>query len=97
MCCFVTVFVLLGPRAGVVVWWILDPVRWQLAFSSWLWPVIGFFIAPWTTMAWVLVAPNGVTGIDWLWLGLAVFLDVASWSGGAWGNRGRISGSSQAA
>ena len=97
VCCVLTVFFLLGPRAGVVIWWILDPVRWQLAFSSWLWSVIGFFVAPWTTMMWVLVAPGGVAGLDWLWIGLAVLLDISFWTGGAWGNRDRMPGSSQAA
>ena len=60
MCCLFSTLFLLGPRAAVVVWWIMDPTRWNLAFSSWLWPVIGFFIAPWTTLMWVIVAPGGV-------------------------------------
>ena len=32
---------------------------------------------------WVIVAPGGVTGLDYLWIGLAIALDVATWSGGA--------------
>ena len=48
-------------------------------------------------MMWVLVSPGGVRGIDWLWIVLAIIVDVGFWSGGAWGNRGRISGSSQTA
>ena len=39
---------------------------------------------------WVLVYPGGVDGFDIVWLGLAVVLDVASWGGGAYGNRGRM-------
>jgi len=98
MCCFVTVFALFGPRAAIVIWWLASPVLWAAAFSSWLWPVIGFFVAPWTTLMWVIVAPTGhATGLDWLWIGLAVVLDIAFWSGGAYGNRDRMSGSSQAA
>jgi hypothetical protein len=97
MCCLFTSLLLLGPRAAVIIWWILQPARWDLAFSSWLWPVIGFFIAPWTTLMWVIVAPGGVAGLDFLWIGLAILADIAFWSGGAWGNRGRIPGSAQAA
>jgi len=38
----------------------------------------------------VLVAPGGVNGLDWLWLGLAVVLDLASYSsGGVYGRRRR--------
>lgn len=94
MFCFITSLFLLGPRAAIVIWWILQPARWDLAFSGWLWPVIGFFVAPWTTMMYVLVSPGGVTGIDWLWIVLAVAADIAVWTGGAWGNRDRIPGSS---
>jgi hypothetical protein len=83
MCCLFSSLLLFGPRAAVVVWWIMDPTRWSLAFSSWLWPVIGFFIAPWTTLMWVICAPGGVRGLDYLWIGLAIALDIATWSGGA--------------
>ena len=46
MFCFITSLFLLGPRAAIVIWWILQPARWDMAFSGWLWPVIGFFVAP---------------------------------------------------
>ena len=36
-------------------------------------------------------------GFDWLWVGLAVLVDIASYSGGAYGNRDRMPGSSQTA
>jgi len=92
MCCLFTTLFLLGPRAAIVIWWIASPTRWSLAFSSWAWPVIGFVVAPWTTLMWVIVSPGGVVGIDWLFVALAVAADIAMWSGGAWGNRSRFSG-----
>ena len=52
-----------------------------------LWPILGIIFAPWTTMIWVIVSPGGVTGIDWLWVGLAIVVDVGFWSGGAWATR----------
>ena len=97
MCCVLTLLFLLGARAVDVVWWIAQPGRWDAAFSSWLWPVIGIIFAPWTTMMWVLVSPGGVNGIDWLWIGLAVIVDISFYSGGAYGNRDRMRGSSQTA
>jgi len=97
MCCLFTSLFLLGPRVANIVWWILQPGRWDLAFSSWLWPVLGILFAPWTTMMYVIVAPAGVNGLDWLWVVLGVLADVAFWSGGAWGNRDRIPGSPSAA
>ena len=45
----------------------------------------------------MIVSPGGVNGLDWLWVGLVIFVDVAFWGGGAWGNRDRVPGSSQSA
>jgi hypothetical protein len=35
----------------------------------------------------VVVRPNGVEGIDWLWLGLAVLADLTMYSGGVYKRR----------
>ena len=67
--------------------------RWSLAFNgSWFWPLLGLLFLPWTTLMYILVAPGGVVGIDWLWIGLGVVADIASYSGSAYGNRDRIPG-----
>ena len=92
MCCLVTILFLLGPRAVDIVWWIVNPGRWSHTFSSAIWPILGIIFLPWTTMMYVIVAPGGVKGIDWLWIVLAVLVDVMFWGGGAWRNRSRISG-----
>ncbi len=83
MCCLFTVLVFLGPRAGILVWWLLQPARWNAAFQGFLMPLLGFIFVPWTTMMYVLVFPGGVTGFDWLWLGLGLLADIAWWSGAA--------------
>jgi hypothetical protein len=90
MCCLFTTLVMLGPRAAIVVWWLLDPVRWGVAFDTFLWPLLGFLAFPFTTLMYVVVAPGGVEGFDVVWIGMAVLLDVLSWGGGAYGNRGRV-------
>jgi hypothetical protein len=92
MCCVLAFLLLLGPRAAIVFWWLIEPQRWGLAFETIVWPVIGFVFVPWTTLMYVLVIPGGVDGLDWLWLGLAFLIDLFSWSGGAYGNRGRTRG-----
>jgi hypothetical protein len=38
----------------------------------------------------VAVAPNGLTGFDWIWIALGVFADVASYSGSAYGNQDEL-------
>ncbi len=90
MCCFWTVLVFLGPRAGILVWWLLQPARWQAAFTSVLWPLLGFIFLPWLTLAYVLVWPGGIVGFDWVILGLGLLADIAMWSGGGYGNRDRF-------
>lgn len=92
MCCLFTTLVLFGPRLAILIWWLLQPLRWQAAFTSFIWPLLGFLFLPWTTLMYVIVAPGGVTGFDWVWLGLMFIADIGSYGGGAYGNRNRIPG-----
>ena len=89
MCCLLTTLGLLGPRAAVLVWWLLQPIRWEEAFSSFFVAFLGFLFAPWTTLAWVLVAPGGVEGFDIVIVGIGVIADLATYTGGGYGNRDR--------
>ncbi|HEU4319729.1 MAG TPA: hypothetical protein VFS66_06570 [Acidimicrobiia bacterium] len=86
----VTSLVLIGPRAAILVWGLVQPARWEATFSTFVWPLLGFLVLPWTTLMYVAVAPLGVSGFDWFWLALGVVLDIASYSGSAWGNREKI-------
>jgi hypothetical protein len=95
MCCLFTTLVMLGPRAAILVWWLLQPVRWNAAFDTFVWPFLGFLFFPFTTLMYVLVYPGGVDGFDWIWLGIAFAFDVFSWTGGAYGNRRQIRGAYQ--
>lgn len=78
MCLFFLVL-LTGPRVGIVFWWLVEPGRWSSAFDSFILPVLGFLLLPWTTLMFVAVAPFGnVAGDDWIWLALAFLLDISS-------------------
>lgn len=87
MCCLFGSLVLVGPRFAILVWWIIDQTRWQLAFDNFLIAFVGFLMAPWTTMMYVVVFRGGVTGFDWIILGIGIFADAGSWMGG--GRSGR--------
>jgi hypothetical protein len=55
------------------------------AFDSWFVPVLGFFLLPWTTLAYALLwgsGANGVYGFEWFIVGLAFLFDLASWTEG---------------
>ena len=93
MCCLVTTLLLLGPRLAILVWWLMDSARFNLAFNTevwplhlavpfWIWPLLGALLVPWTTLAYLIVSPGGVVGLDWLWLGLGLLIDLGSHSGG---------------
>jgi len=91
MCCFITALFFLGPRAAILIWWLIDSARWAAAFTgSFIWPLLGFLLAPWTTLMYVLVFQGGITGFDWIWLGLGVIADIGSYAGGGYGNRERF-------
>ena len=87
MCCLFASLVILGPRLAILVWWVIDQTRWNLAFDSFLVPFIGWLAVPWTTMMYVVVFPGGVTGFDWIIMGLGILADISSWSSGGYGGR----------
>jgi hypothetical protein len=87
MCCLFGSLVLVGPRFAILVWWIIDQARWKFAFDNFLVAFIGFLLAPWTTMMYVVVFRGGVTGFDWIILGIGILADVGSWMGGGRSSR----------
>jgi hypothetical protein len=92
MCLFFSLL-LLGPRVAIIFWWLIEPGRWDSAFDTALWPILGFIFAPWTTVMFVAVAPFGnVADWDWFWLLLALLVDMSTWSGNAYSNRSRMPG-----
>lgn len=90
MCCVIAALFTLGPRAAILFWWIIQPIRWGETFDTFLWPFLGFLFLPWTTLMYVLVYPAGINGFDYVWLGFGIAFDVFSWAGGGWTNRNRL-------
>ena len=83
MCCIVAIGALIGPRVAIVVWWLLDPARWALAFASGIvLPILGFLLLPWTTLVYVWIAPGGIDTLGLIFLVLAVIVDVGAYGGG---------------
>jgi hypothetical protein len=55
------------------------------AFDSWVVPLLGFFLLPWTTLAYAVMwdtSRNGVYGFEWFIVILAFVVDLSSWVGG---------------
>ena len=93
MCCFLTVLLFVGPRAGNIVFWLLAPERWNLAFGSIIWPILGIIFFPWTTLVYVVAwTPDGLNLFGWLLIAAAAIIDVAFYTGGGYLNRDRVPG-----
>ena len=81
-------------RIMLLMEWISRPAQWNVAFSTFIIPCLGFLFLPFTTLmyVWLVQGVGGIQGIDWLWLGLAVFCDVASLGSAGYANRNRMPG-----
>lgn len=81
-CCLFATLIAGAPRLAFLLWWLFQPVRINATFSTFIWPLLGVIFLPWTTIAYVAVFPGGIVGFDWVVLGLAVLVDIATYGGG---------------
>jgi hypothetical protein len=75
--------------------WIARPALFTAAFGGTLFlPILGIIFLPFTTLMYVILwSPGiGLTTGDWIWLVLAVVLDVMHWGSSIFSNRSRIPG-----
>ena len=55
MCCLLATFMLIGPRGLGILWWLVEPLRWQVTFNgSFIIPFLGILFLPWTTLAYLV-------------------------------------------
>ncbi len=84
-----------GSRFLLLMFWISRPVQWNLVFgNAWLLPCLGFMFLPFTTLVyvWLMQGVGAISGIDWLWLGLAVVIDIFNTASAGYANRNRMPG-----
>lgn len=84
MGCLLAIFAGFFPRVALVCLWIFtnDVDR---AYDSFIVPLLGLIFLPLTTLVYALAwSPvGGVEGIEWLWVGIALVLDLSAYGGGA--------------
>jgi hypothetical protein len=82
--CFVILFALISPRLALFVLWLFTDLL-SRAFESWLVPFIGFFLLPWTTLAYAAMwsSSDGVNGFEWFIVVLAFLFDLGSYAQGS--------------
>ena len=82
MGCFVFLFALISPRLAIFFLWLFSDLL-DRAYDDWILPLLGFFLLPWTTLAYAVmwsVGPNGVEGFEWFIVVLAFLADLSSYA-----------------
>lgn len=82
MCCFIAAAVFALPRFTLFFLWIFTTYIGR-AFHTWMWPFLGFFFMPYTTLAYA-AAMNEGGGLNGIWLALfviGVLLDFGAFGG----------------
>ncbi len=74
--------VALFARVALLVVWLSTPLVNHAFHGNWILPLLGILLLPITTLTYVLVyyISGSVTGWGWLWVVLAILLDLAAHS-----------------
>jgi hypothetical protein len=88
-CCLFASVLAGAPRFAFVLWWLFQPGRINATFSTIFWPILGVLFMPWTTLMYVFVYPGGFSTFDWILLGCAVLVDLATYAGNGRASRTR--------
>jgi hypothetical protein len=79
----------LSPRLALFFIFLFSDLL-SRAFDSWFLPFLGFFLLPWTTLAYALMwaSSDRVQGFEWFIVILAFAVDLGSYSRGRRARRG---------
>jgi hypothetical protein len=82
MGCLFVLFAAFAPRLIVIFAWIARPAYFDAVFDTWIFPVLGLIFLPFTTLMWLFLGapPESVQGFDWVWIALAVLLDLTHYA-----------------
>jgi hypothetical protein len=86
MGCLLVLFAFISPRLALFAMWLFTDLL-SRAYDEWIIPVLGFFLLPWTTLAYAAmwsVGSDEVSGFEWFIVILAFVIDL-----GAYANRNR--------
>jgi hypothetical protein len=87
MGCLVVLLAFLSPRLALFAIFLFSDLL-SRSFDSWFVPFLGFFLLPWTTLAYAVMwasSTNEVAGFEWFIVILAFVFDLGSYA-----NRGQL-------
>ena len=93
MGCLFAMFAGFFPRIALVVVWIATDLV-DRAFSTWVIPLIGLFVLPFTTLVYAIAWVPGVHlgNGRWVWVAIAFVIELVGYAGTGRTNRDRIVG-----
>lgn len=92
-CCLGLLLLCGAPRVALFLWWFMSPERvggvfrdWSTSLGGftapqWIFPLLGLVFLPWTTIAYVFVAPGGLSTLEWVVLVVAILMDLGGHGG----------------
>jgi uncharacterized BrkB/YihY/UPF0761 family membrane protein len=91
MGCLIVLLAAFAPRLIVIFAWVARPAYFDAVFDTWVFPLLGLILLPFTTMMWLFLGapPEEVQGLDWLWIALAVIIDLSHYAN-TWAQRGAV-------
>jgi hypothetical protein len=90
--CFLILFALISARLALIIMWLFTDDL-SRAYDSWIVPLIGFFLLPWTTFAYAglwVTGSRGVNDFEWFLVIVAFLVDLSSMAGGGRARASRI-------
>jgi hypothetical protein len=82
MACLVVLLAFVSPRLALFAIFLFSDLL-SRAFDSWFVPLLGFFLLPWTTLAYAVMwsaSSNQVSGFEWFIVILAFVIDLGSYA-----------------
>jgi hypothetical protein len=81
MGCLVVLLAFLSPRLALFAIFLFSDLL-SRAFDSWFVPFLGFFLLPWTTLAYAVMwaSSDHVYGFEWFIVILAFAIDLTSYA-----------------
>jgi hypothetical protein len=82
MPCLLALLALISPRLALFAIWLFSNLL-DRVFDAWIVPLIGFFILPWTTLAYAVMWSSGtnqVEGFEWFIVGFAFVADISAYA-----------------
>ncbi|MGK2933033.1 MAG: hypothetical protein ACSLFD_09755 [Solirubrobacterales bacterium] len=86
MGCFVVLFAFISPRLALFVILLFSDWVSKAFDGGWILPILGFFLLPWTTLAYICMWQLGtrdVNGFEWLIVIFAFVIDIMAYTRGS--------------